>query len=464
MKHLSFLAIIILSLFTSCSDNGGEKSVFECIPSESQAVARVNIDEILKNAGCQFRNGNLKVSPSMEYLLESSSPEQRELIGRYLTLYSMLDLKNVYLAKWKDNLLGVTAITDLDKMEEYLEKNAKESTVGKHTLYTTEDFSVMVTGNLAMIAESPEILASALDIADQSPLAGDQQMVDFLSQPDHTVLAFVRQSDEPRSKKSRGETLSLATVLVEANLHQQYIDAELTLLDPEGLPVDISEFIAPIDPQVLASVPAEAIGVLAVGENLGAGDLFSQLGIEITDILPIDSQWLFLTDFINGPLMLSATPASSGANLRSLAPPEWNITASMISDDATISTIMMALKMMMPVTSAKNALEDSEQLRFKISPELSLFVSQQSQLLTFSTDYIRAQEQPADCAAIFDGASFGVVVNVPYNSETMRAFNLPYGPNFTLTGSETAINMRFSLNGSSSSILESLAQTLQAVH
>ena len=65
-------------LFTSCSRDGGEKSVFDYIPAESRSVARVNIDAILKNSGCRIRDGKVTLSPAMEYYLEAASPDQQE--------------------------------------------------------------------------------------------------------------------------------------------------------------------------------------------------------------------------------------------------------------------------------------------------------------------------------------------------------------------------------------------------
>ncbi|MDE5969941.1 MAG: hypothetical protein K2G74_03830, partial [Muribaculaceae bacterium] len=53
-------------LFSSCSKE--ECNLIDNIPVNSKVIASVNIDMILKNAGCQFKDGTIMLSNDLTIL------------------------------------------------------------------------------------------------------------------------------------------------------------------------------------------------------------------------------------------------------------------------------------------------------------------------------------------------------------------------------------------------------------
>lgn len=457
MKHLSIIAITILSLFTSCSRNGGEKSVFDYIPGDTETVVRANIDHILKNSGCQIRNGNVQLSPSMEYLLENLSPDRQELITSLVELYPHFDMTDVIITDYRSYPAGIARVPDPEKLEEYLEAHGVATEIGKHTVYVTNAVAIALNDSIAILAQTPEIIAAQCDEAQKSPLSADHPAVDFLSEPDHTILAL------NRSASGSQETTPGGSRQLRVDIHERLLEAEMELFDSSGSPISIDGYVSPIAPDVLSAIPANAQGVIAIGDAPELNTLLESIDLSSSNLFPSSDELMFISDLISGSFMVSATPASTSAYLRRLSPPAWNFTGSMIQDNHKADKLQSTLTMLV-IGSGKHGLTEEEgQKRLKITPEISLYIKQDSSLLTLSSDLIRPDGRRSEFADILNGASFGLCLNVPFNSETMKAFNLPYGPNLIIKAKGTSVAMRLSLNGSSTSVLEALAQTLQAI-
>ncbi|MDE6266062.1 MAG: hypothetical protein K2M07_01760 [Muribaculaceae bacterium] len=462
MKHLSIIALTLLALFTSCNRNGGEKSVYDYIPAESDGVARVNVDAILKNSGCRIRDGKVTLSPSMELLLGAATPGQQEFFTAIVDLYPILDMENVVITAYGDRPVGVTTVRNPELMERYLDENGVLTEVSGREIYATSTLAIAEDDGIAVIAESPELIAGIMQEADENPLSADQELTGFLKESEMTVSAYYRSKTTP-NRHDRQESMAEGynSMRLTIDLHERFLDAELTMFDTEGYPVDITRFIPPADPDVISSIPAGAQGVAVMGESPDINGLMRYLHPALSSIIRKYNEWMFVTDFISGSFMISATPAATGTYLRKMTPPAWNITGTMTLTDGNLSSILSMLSMFGGGSKSRNADEEEGQMRYNLTPDISLYLLQTPPLLTVSTDYIRTPEMESGYADLFYGASFGVAINIPYNSETMRAFNLPYGPSVAIIGRDTSITMRLSLNGSKTALLEALAETIR---
>ena len=460
MKHLSIIAITIIMLFTSCSRDGGEKSVFDYIPAEARSVARVNIDAILKNSGCRIRDGKVTLSPAMEYYLEAASPDQQEFFTSMVDLYPMLDMQNIMVTESDLDLIGLAEVKDPVRLNRYLDEQGVETSSGGLTVYVTSNLAISKADNFVIIGETPEKIASYFEMAQQQAITEIPELTDLFADVDRTVIGYTRDEAKlTRRERQHGKQPGYTTRLLTMDLHEHFLDVDFTTFDSEWNPVDITEFIPMVDQDVLASIPAEAQGVIVMGENTDIQGLINNIYPAIPEHFNEPSELMFFAEFLKGSFMISATPAATGRYLRELTPPAWNITASMLQADENVSSILSALSIFNPSGSIK---EEDGQIRYQINPDLALYIRHDAPLLTLSTDLIRSQESSSEYAEIFEGAAFGAAINVPYNSETMRAFNLPYGPNIVLIGRDSTISLRIALNGSKSALLEALAETLKA--
>ncbi|MDE7153166.1 MAG: hypothetical protein K2O00_01825 [Muribaculaceae bacterium] len=462
MKHLFFTAITLILLFTSCNRDGGEKSVFDYIPDGTPDVVLVDLDAILKNAGCRIRDGKVTTSPAMDQLLDAlTEPEQQEFTDALIRLYPVLDLKQVALAAGYDNMAAVVPVKDLEQIELYLQEKGMEAESRVGTIYVIYGLTVALEGDMAILTESPEQSADWLELSAEAPLSLNTEVMEIFSMEEHTLVAM---SMRPAGKRRhRGqEQQPMFTRLLQADVHEQFIDGALTLYDPAWQPIDLQNYILPAEPELLTAVPYDAQGVLVAGEQVDLEGLLRLFEIESGDILPTEAQLLMLGDFLSGPLMVSASPASTSTYLRSLQPPAWVYTGALLREDDAVSSLLNLIAMLNGGDSPRNQTEEEGQTRLRITPDISLYVKQNGNLMTLSTDYIRSSSASDTYAPLMEGASFGIFVNVPYNSETMRAFNLPYAPNLTIVGRDTEISFRFSLNGSRTAILQALGETIQA--
>lgn len=462
MKHLFFTAITLIMLFTSCNRDGGEKSVFDYVPDGTPDVALVDLDAILKNAGCRIRDGKVTNSPAMEQLLDAlSEPQQQEFTDCLIRLYPVLDMKNVAVAWQQERIMAVVPVKDPELMERFLQEKGVETATDAGTVYIIHDLAVALDGDMALIAETPEETSLWLRESAEAPMSQNLDVMEVFAGERQTLVALSMRPASRRSSRGQESQPMFARVL-SADLHEQFIDGTLTFYDPLWQPVDLQDYILPADPELLTSVPDNAQGVAVVGEQVDLDGLLALLELDSRDIFPAGVQLMLIGDFLSGPLMISATPASTSTYLRSLEPPAWVYTGALIRDDDAVSSLLNLLAMLNGGDSPRNQSEVEGQTRFPLTPDVQLYMMQNGNLMTLSTDYIRSSDAAETYAPLMEGASFGIFVNVPYNSETMRAFNLPYAPNFSLVGRDTEISFRLSLNGSRSAILEALGETIQA--
>ena len=467
MKNFSLIAIIALLLFTSCNHTGGEKSVYDLIPEGAGKVTRIDADAFLKNAGCRINGGKVTLSKPVEGVLNSiADPDERSLFQGFIAASAVLDMKNVVVCTNDNTTAMLCQVTNPSLMEDYLENNASRTEIDGNTVYMTHDIAVMVKDGVAVASPRPEQLVKFCEKAEKAPLSRNQAMVDELSDSSRTMVSLTSKTVNKRRKRGDRDTnkpLSLRTRYVWLTLHERFIEAEIKLIDEMGEPVFLSDYLQPIEPVVLCSVPSRAEALAAIGEPVRFNDLMNDFDAYDSDLIAEAAPMSLLCDMLHGSAVISATPASTATYLKTMTPPAWNITASVGQSTEDSGSIKALLSLFLPQADELRPETVDGQMCYTLGPDLNLYVADEPGMLTMSTDMIADGDPDPAITSLFTDAYFGIVVNVPYKSETMKAFNLPYGPNFTMAGYYDGVRMRLSLNGSNTAIMEALCETCQAV-
>ncbi len=66
-------------LMTGCGSDGS-RNLLETVPSDSRAVAVVNVEKLLKNAGCKVSDRQIVLTEDLQIVVESMSAVNQSLV------------------------------------------------------------------------------------------------------------------------------------------------------------------------------------------------------------------------------------------------------------------------------------------------------------------------------------------------------------------------------------------------
>lgn len=445
-------ALVSAALYGCKSDEVSDRHILEGVPSDARFIVSANIEKIMKNAGCRFRdNGEIILSDDIKRLLFDG--EEDPMLTRLNEVAPLIDLSYVVcFGKDTDKPVVTFAIADRDRFDEYLSEKCEPEEVDGLTVYEDGGNAIVTDGAQGWAGDRRTVLASISDAAENH--AGIYSgVVNYLDDKQHTVSAVVNVNDYRKAENGSWGAMSI-------NLGENVLGYEILAMDDDGLRESFTDYIDLLDTDFLRYVPGNSCLVAAVGRihNL---DKLAQLLALVPDagFAQMAAVALPYLKEIDGTTAVAVNPAASAENLKQNMLGAWDVTAITHLPQETTDNLL-STGMLYARAGGMNVKNTDNGFSFRIDNDVNVSVETHDGYLMAST-----REISGDCSnsftQVFEGKRGGLVIDIPVNSEPAKAFGLPYGIYFSFEVDDDAMTGRFRFAGSDLPLLATAIKCLE---
>lgn len=457
MKKISTLLLSVLALLmitTGCSKD--EDTLLRTVPESASLIAKIDAEQILKNAGFQVKDGKYVMSAEFEKTLPAGDKKELEAL---LGVARTIDAHSIVVFEYKNARFFTFAITDESKFVQFFEnQGAKQSQLC--------DFDVLEIGQNDCIAmrdgqgwyssrQGIDKLADILKEAKKQPLADVNGVREWLEKDGAFNFAY---SLAP---------ISSNWVVGNTVLKDNVLSFSVSSVDKGGKPMDTSKMLEPINSAVLGYLPGNTQLAVALGLSKGFpwGDVKTAVapfvGYQALGFLELAMSQMSMID---GTVALAVSPAAGAPALADISLKTWDITLLVHqTQEGVNSNIQSLLDMASQMGQRVERVGDLYHATLSgLDPDLNgldVWIGNVDGYLAISTREITAANNNA-LAPTMEGKPFSLYLDIPYQSETMKAFGLPYGFNLTLQLSDNVLEGKARFNGSNSAFLSTLTKVL----
>jgi len=456
---LPLLSILMAAAISSCDKS--DRGLLDTVPDSAQMVTTVDFESLMKNAGCQVKNGKYELTPELTTLLgDSDASSFTEWLSRFAKI---IDMKHVVIYMMNQNTAVATvSITDTDALEVALSDYnlRKADTRDGFNIYEGKNkMIIMVKDSQAWLARKADDVINSVKKAGKKPVTELAGVSDFLS------------TDHPVNFAYRYNGMMFNWMCGSVTLNDNILGMTIKAIDDKGKTMEFGPLLNPVSTDFLRYTPANT--QLAAAFSIKADIPWDQC-LTILKAHPSLSMSqkgaieMIITQLkkIDGTVALSASPAAGAPALSQFSLSAWDI-------------------MLMAHMSPENVNSNVEQLvamgkQFGIKVEndggvyhanLSRLDPSLGDLYIGNIDgYFAVSTRPFDTTSdsslkqVFEGRCGAIALDIPYGSETMKAFGLPYGFSLTIQLESKSIELRARFNGTSGSFISSLVNMIQGLN
>jgi len=445
-----------------------ETSLLDTVPESAPVVAVINADLLLKRAGCQINGGTVQLSPQLQKLAGTPAEASTAVTStlRMLTdLYGVIDMSEVVLVginpgQNSNDTFFTFTVSDrsalVSKMETLGLKNTGSDGID---VYAGDEWTVAMRdaqGWLIPAGTDFEKARSYFTAPDRKESIGAQTgIADFLNS-DNAVNIAVLTSGLSDNKDDKGRRACIGV-----KVDDSVIGMRMQLISPDGVVSDFASEFQEIDTAFLRYVPGSYIGAAAVGftssfDWSALGTLAAMVGGR--DAATIAKMAIPVLSKIDGTLAVAAGPAGGAPAIADINLKTWNflVMAHMAQADvdATLSQID-AMALQLGASPIKWETGPANVSAWRLPDGTELYAGNVDGFLALSNRDLNPDGENS-MADTFESMRAAIAVNIPAGSEVVKAFNLPFGFNISMQCQESSLHMRFSLNGTGSSVLQAL--------
>ncbi|MCC8175375.1 MAG: hypothetical protein LIO91_02970 [Bacteroidales bacterium] len=457
MKKISTLLLTVIALLgitTGCSKD--EDTLLRTVPDSASLIAKIDAEQILKNAGFQVKDGKYVMPAQLEKSISQVDKKETEAL---LAVARTIDAHSIVVFECKNIRYCTFAITDEENFVQYFEsQGATKSKSG--------DFEVLSFGHNDRIAmrdgqgwystsRGVDQLPDILKEAKKQPLADMNGVREWLEKDGAFNCAY---SLAP---------LSSNWVVANTVLKDNVLSFSVTSIDKGGKTLESSKMLEPINSAVLGYFPANT--QLAVALGIAKGFPWSDIktaaapfvGYQALGFLELAMSQM---SQIDGTVALAISPAAGAPALADISLKTWDFTLFVHqTQEAVNSNIQSLLDMAQTMGQRVERVGDLYHTTLAgLDPQLNgldVWIGNVDGYLAISTREIQPGQNNA-VAPTMSGKPFSLYLDIPYQSETMKAFGLPYGFNLTLQLSDNILEGKARFNGSNSAFLSTLTEVL----
>lgn len=456
---LPMVAIILAAVVSGC--NKSERSLLDTVPDSAQAIAAADFDKLLKNAGCQVKDGKYELTPELTSIMgESDAHSFAEWLSRFS---KVVDLNHVvvYMID-KATSIGTVSVTDPDGLETALTHYDLLKSDGRdgYDIYEGPHGSVvMVKDGQAWFARKAEDVIKSVKRAEKDPLASLVGVKEFLL------------SDHPLNFAYRYSGISLDWICGSLSLNDNIMGLSVKGMDDDGKLLEFDPLFDTVNTDFLRyttgntqlaaafsvkdDVPwDQALAILKAHPALSMSQK-GMLEMIISQLKKID-----------GTVAFAAAPAAGAPALASLSLSTWDLMlmAHMPQDEvnSNVSRLVATARQFGITVREENGVYHANLSR--LDPSLGdVYVGNIDGYFALSTRPFDSNSNNS-LTQVFQGHGGAAALDIPYGSETMKAFNLPYGLSVTMQIESESVEIRARFNGTNGSFLSSLIDMIQKMN
>lgn len=270
------MAAVLTVVLAACSSDE-TKPVMEQVPADVDAVASINLNELLTQAGMDL-NGGIKFPGSLS-AFNGSVPEE------FSQVLDAIDFEHSVMFAYHDRFVFGANISDMDKFKKVFEKSESK---GDFDVYSIKNLQLFVKDGTVWVtsASAPEkMLKTMLDEAGKANITSDKarmavlgskaplnivfdldKIVKFMDQlPDfssgsNSMLALYKSITEQYPETQAGLELSISGTS---------ILGDISLFDKDGKEIAF-DYLTEINPEAVNYLPADLTTLAASGIKPGS--------------------------------------------------------------------------------------------------------------------------------------------------------------------------------------------------
>lgn len=461
---------IALLLVSACSKV--ESSLLDSVPASAQVVAVVDVDLLLKRAGCQVDNGKIQLSPELRRLVDTPQ-EFSSAVSRGLDVisdfYGAVDLSEIVFVSMKpvqngDEAFLTFMVSDkgavATKMNEAGVKNSGQDDVD---IYAGEDWTLAIRDGQGWLLPDhldADKVRSCITAPDHKESIGAQSgIVDFLNSDNAANIAVL--ADGFTGVKDDSGLRACIGVKVEDSV----IGMHMQLIAPDGAVTDFAENYQEISTDFLNYVPGSYAAAAAVG--IGPDFDWSSLagmamlagGRDAASAMQIALPFL---SKIDGTVAIAVGPAGGAPAIADVNLNTWNFLVMAHMKQGDVDTILDQLNMLAPQIGARPVKMEQTQDNvdaWQLPDGTVIYIGNVDGYLAISNEEFRPTGENS-MTETFLSKRAALAINVPAGSEIVKAFDMPWGFNASMQIDKSELHIRFSLNGTDKSVLQALLAEL----
>lgn len=456
---LPMVVFVLAAMVSSCDKS--ERGLLDTVPDSAQAIATVDFDELLKNAGCQVKDGKYELTPQLTSLLGNSDARS---FAEWLSRFSkVVDLNHVVIYMMdKTTTIGTVSVTDLDGLESALTHYDLHKVDGRegYDIYEGEDGSVaMLKDGQAWFARKADYVIKSVKKAEKDPLASLVGVKEFLL------------TEHPLNFAYRYSGISFNWVCGSVALNDNIMGMTIKGMDDDGKLLEFDPLFDAVNTDFLRYTPgntqlAAAFSVKAdVPWDQALAILKAHPGLSMSQKGMLEMVFSQLKK-IDGTVALTAAPAAGAPALANFSLSTWDLMlmAHMPQNEvnANVSQLVATARQFGITVDEENGVYHANLSR--LDPSLGdVYVGNVDGYFAVSTRPFDSNSNNS-LTQVFQGRGGAVALDIPYGSETMKAFGLPYGLSVTLQLEKKSVEMRARFNGTNGSFLSSLIDMIQKMN
>lgn len=468
MVRWIYAAVVSAVMLASGACSKVESSLLDSVPSSAQVVAVADVELLLKRSGCQVADGAVTLSPELQKIVDTpaeTSTAVSSTLRMLVDLYGAIDMSEVVYVSLDPNqdsngtfltfmISDEGAVTD--KMKEKGVQNTGSDGI---EVYAGADWTLAMhdgQGWLIPAGMDSDKARSYFTAPDRKESIGSQSgIVDFLN-ADNAVNVAVLADGLSGNIKTEGRRACFGV-----KVEDSVIGMHMQLIAPDGEITRFASDYKEIDTDFLNYVPGSYIAAAAFGFTsdfdwsslataaalLGSRDVASAVQMAIPFLSRID-----------GTVAVAAGPAGGAPAIADINLKTWNFTVMAHMAQSDVDATLAQLGALAPHIGAspvKMESDDSGMDAWMLPDGTVIYAGNVDGCLAVSNLGFKPVGDNS-MTDIFLSQRAAMAVNIPAGSEVVKAFGMPWGFNCSMQVGESDLNVRFSLNGSSQSVLQAL--------
>lgn len=473
MKYMSRLGrldlvAMLLIMLMSASCGGVSKGLLDTVPASSPMVSVVDLDAVLKQAGCDVSGDTFDFTPELSSLLAAGERGALPVPVRLLSrLHGAVDMSHVVLfsldQSGHDNVL-VADMTDRDGVINALSVVA-ESVPGSDELdmYCADGWSVAVASDrMWMAAGAPSDLSESvmplLSLKGSESISGLTGISDFLNSGSTVCMALRPSALNPVAVGSHTSDWSCVSVTME----DAVIGVDFCQMDGDGRLAELTHGMQEVDTDFLRYVPQSYVFAMAAGfsSDFNWQEITSAASLVLG---PLNSSYVSalapLLSKVDGTVAFAAGPASGAPAVANLGLDTWDMMLMVHMSQSDVDSALSMLQSYGAMAGIKMKTGRDNVMEATLPDGTKVYAGNVDGYLAVSNREFDASMSNA-MTDIFLSKQAAMVMNIPAGSEIVKAFGMPCGFDFHVQMADDYVHGRLSLNGSDRRVFQTLIELL----
>lgn len=447
---LSTVVILLAYLQYSCSTNE-RSSLLEHVPDSTNALYVFNIKNIiLQSGGDMLSSGELRPNPSLMSFFDED-PVNSALFNFLCETAPFIDVENVfrYESNQDSGEIIMVSVKDTQPYLNYLKQISGNPVKDRgFNLFNFNEFYVVEKNNISWITRDYNYIINIEKKLGKNTFASFSPIREFIETEPHDIEMILKNDN------SDYRFITGIMTFKKTGIYSQF-----SLMNEEGELFTLSDKIHEVQRELLKFIPSQTQVLFAIGTVENWQYIFDTFGsiFNKSYFYPYVFYYQIAKDYISkidGTTMLALAPVAGRQALKNVSLDTWQILfLTHFPQDVTNEIIEMALNFF--EMQGNRCTELSKGIyNVNLNHSQLMFGTQNGYI--FISNYDIFDGGNTDLATAYEAKRVVAEVLIPYGSETMKAFDLPWGVDFNISLNATTAQIVLKLPGSNGVVLKDL--------